>query len=59
MTREQIEILETTDMNAAANVFGYIEFSKTDRDHKKGYLLQADIDGASNQVTLQLLRANI
>jgi hypothetical protein len=59
LTSDQLEALNTTDPDAAANVFGYIEFSDTSKNHKRGYLLEARPAADSNEVNLKLIRANV
>jgi hypothetical protein len=59
LTREQLDVLNTTDPNSDANVYGYIEFSDTDKSHKRGFLLEARPAADSNEVNLKLIRANV
>jgi len=59
LTYEQLVALQETDPDADENVWGFIEFSQTDRDWKRGYLLEARQAADSNEVILQLIKANI
>lgn len=56
LTQAELEALNTTDPDAAANVFGYVEFSETDRRFKRGFVYQAEVNG--RDVKLDLLEAN-
>jgi hypothetical protein len=40
------------------NPYGYIEFSTSDRNFKKGYLLEAQVDNTTREVTFKMLKAN-
>lgn len=59
LTTEQLAALNETDPDTDANVWGFVEFSYTDRDWKRGYLLSARQAPDSKEVKLQLLKANI
>lgn len=58
LTREQLDTLNVTDVTADNNIFQYIEFSKTDKDYKRGYVLEARPASNSNEVVMKLLKAN-
>lgn len=59
LTKAQRDLLTVTDMSAAHNIFGFIEFSKTDKDFMRGYVLEARPASNSNEVVFRLLKANI
>jgi hypothetical protein len=59
LTYDQLLALNETDSDADENVLGYIEFSKTARDHKRGYVLGAQLGADSNEVIFELLKANV
>jgi hypothetical protein len=50
-TREQMVAIQD-------NPYGYIEFSTSDRNFKKGYLLEAQVDNTTREVTFKMLKAN-
>lgn len=57
LTTEQKQLLKITDPSANPNVFGFIEFSKTDQNFKRGYILEAKPKSDSNEIELVLIRA--
>lgn len=59
LTRQQLIDLQTTDPSATANVWQFIEFSDTNKNYKRGYVLEAKPSPDSNECDLTLLRANI
>ena len=59
LTHDQIQALEETDPEAESNVWGFVEFASDDKNFKRGYLLEARLAGDSNEVIMQLIRANI
>jgi hypothetical protein len=59
LTYEQLQALSETDGDEDQNVFGFIEFSKTDKNHSRGYILSAELAADSNEVRFELIRANI
>jgi hypothetical protein len=59
LTYEQMVALEETDPTTDENVWGFVEFAADDKNFKRGYLLSATLAGDSNEVTMQLIRANI
>lgn len=59
LTKAQMDLLGVTDMSADQNIFQYIEFSKTNSDYKRGYVLEARPASNSNEVNLKLLRARL
>lgn len=59
LSAAQMGVLATTDMAAAENVFGFVEFSKTDQDYKRGFILEARPSSTSNEVEIKLLRATL
>lgn len=59
LTRQQLMDLQTTDPDADANVWQFIEFSDTNKNYKRGYVLEAKPSPDSNECDLTLLRANI
>lgn len=58
LTRAQLIALSNTNPDEP-NVFGYIEFSKTDRQYMRGYLLSARPSAKHNEAILTLLKANL
>jgi hypothetical protein len=56
---EQLIALNETDSAADENAYGFVEFSKSDKSHVRGYLLSASLGADSNEVILELIRANI
>jgi hypothetical protein len=59
LTREQWKYLNTTDPDAPNNVWQYIEFSDTDQNFTKGYLLKATPRPDSLEGEFELIRANV
>lgn len=59
LTRTQLQALNNTDVASNENVWGFIEFSETKRDYKRGYLLTAQLAPDSNEVKMELLKAAI
>lgn len=59
LTLDQLQALQTTDPDAAQNVWQFIEFSDNNKDYKRGYLMQANPKPDSNEVELKLIKANI
>lgn len=59
LTTEQLAALAETDMDTDANVWGFVEFSVSDKDWKRGYLIGARQAADSNEVNLQLIKANL
>lgn len=59
LTREQWKYLNTTDPDAPNNVWQYIEFSDTDQNFTKGYLLKATPRPDSLEGEFELMRANV
>ncbi|MFN7485184.1 MAG: hypothetical protein ACK5WO_16660 [Cyclobacteriaceae bacterium] len=59
LTREQWKYLNTTDPDAPNNVWQYIEFSDTDQNFTKGYLMKATPRPDSLEGEFELIRANI
>lgn len=59
LTTDQMKALNNVNVADQENVWGFIEFSETDRDHKRGYLLSAQLDSESNEVRMELLKAVI
>lgn len=59
LTKAQRDILKVTDLTAENNIYQYIEWSKTDKDHKRGYVIEARPASNSKEVVLKLLRANV
>jgi hypothetical protein len=51
--------LNETDSAADENAYGFVEFSKSDKSHVRGYLLSASLGADSNEVILDLMKANI
>jgi hypothetical protein len=56
---EQLIALNETDSAADENAYGFVEFSKSDKSHVRGYLLSASLGADSNEVILDLMKANI
>ncbi len=56
---DQLIALNETDSSADENSLGFIEFSKTDKAHVRGYLLSAKMIADSDEVVLKLIKANI
>lgn len=59
LTREQWKYLNTTDPDAPNNVWQYIEFSDTDQNFTKGYLMKATPRPDSLEGEFELIRANV
>lgn len=59
LSKAQMDVLKVTNTSADENMYGYIEFSKTDKDFKRGYVLEVRPASDSNEVNLKLLRAKI
>ncbi len=56
---DQLIALNETDSSADENSLGFIEFSKTDKAHERGYLLSAKMIADSDEVVFKLIKANI
>lgn len=59
LTYEQLQALNETDTNADENVLGFVEFSASDTNHQRGYVLDAQLGADSNEIIFELLKANI